>query len=260
MRGSTHLIVAGVVLASVAGTAAITGRQATAAPSKKGIDPDADKLLRQMTDYLSSLQSFTVRTSVADEVALKSGEKIEIMSNAEISVQRPNRLRSTQRGSVAGLGVWYDGKSMTIACGANASYQTLPAPPTIDGAIDQMRDKLDIDAPGADLLYSKPYSVLTEQVTSGRFIGLETIDGVPANHIAVRGEQMDWQLWIKDGPQPLPLRYVITTKDAPGHPAFSVQMSDWNTQPNLPTSTFDFQAPAGARPGKSVAMSCGALR
>lgn len=246
-----HHLIALAVIAAVQGHAA-------AAPAKKAIDPDADRLLKQMTDYLVGLQSFTVRTGVADQVSMKTGERIELMSNAEISIQRPNRLRSTQLGSPAGLGIWYDGQHMTVACKSAGAFQTITAAPTIDGAIDQMRKQLDIDAPGADLLYSRPYDILTEQVVSGRFIGLETIDGVPANHIAFRGEQMDWQLWIKDGPQPLPLRYVITTKDAPGNPQFAVQMSGWNTQPNLPASAFAFQPPVGAKPGTSIAASCGA--
>ncbi len=234
----------------------IAAHQAAAAPSKKSVEPDADQILRQMTDYLASLRSFSVRTAVADEISLKTGEKIQMMSNAEVSVQRPNRLRSTQRGG-NGLGIWYDGQNMVIACKANGSYQTLPGPPNLDAAIDQMRDKFDIDAPGADLLFSRPYDILTEQVTSGRLIGRETIDGVPVNHLAFRGDQIDWQLWIKDGPQPLPLRYVITTKDVAGKPQFAVDMSDWNTQPNLPASTFQFQPPAGAKPASAVANSCG---
>jgi hypothetical protein len=253
MRRQRPLIV---VLGLAVMAVAAAQRQAPAAPPKKNVEPDADRMLKQMTDYLAGLQSFTLRTGVADEVSLKSGEKIEIMSNAEISVQRPNRLRSTQRGSAAGLGIWYDGQHLTVACKATSAFQAIAAPPTLDGAIDQMRKQLDIDAPGADLLYSRPYDILTEQVVSGRFVGRETIDGVPVNHIAFRGEQMDWQLWIKDGPQPLPLRYVITTKDAPGHPQFSVQMSDWNTQPNLPASAFEFQPPVGAKAGTSVADSC----
>lgn len=235
----------------------VQGQAAAVPGSKKNIDPDADRLLKQMADYLTALPSFTVRTSVGDEVSLKSGEMIEFMSNAEISVQRPNRLRSTQLGGPAGLGIWYDGQHMTVACKMTGTFQMIAAPPTIDGAIDEMRKQLDIDAPGADLLFSRPYDILTEQVVSGRLIGLETIDGVPAQHLAFRGEQMDWQLWIKDGPQPLPLRYVITTKDAPGHPQFAVEMSGWNTRPNLAASTFQFPAAAGAKPGKSVAASCG---
>ncbi|MES1205367.1 MAG: DUF2092 domain-containing protein [Pseudomonadota bacterium] len=256
MRRTRHLVADGVVLAFALVAVTAASRVATAAPAKKAIDPDADKLVKQMTEYLAGLQSFTLRTSVADEVALKSGEKIEIMSNAEVAVQRPNRLRSLQRGGVAGLGLWYDGAHMTVACKSSDGYQTLPAPPALDAAIDQMRKQFDIDAPGADLLYSRPYDILMEQVVSGRLIGRETIDGMAANHVAFRGEQIDWQMWIKDGPQPLPLRYVITTKDAPGHPAFAVEMSDWNTQPSLPPGTFDFQPPASAKPAKSVAAAC----
>jgi len=256
MKSSRGLIAEGAVLAFAGLAVVAAARQAAATTTKKSVDPEADQVLRQMTDYLASLRSFTVRTAVADEVALKSGEKIQLMSNADISVQRPNRLRSTQRGS-AGLGIWYDGQNMTVACKSTGSYQTLPGPPTLDAAIDQMRDKLDIDAPGADLLFSRPHDILTEQVTSGRLIGRETIDGVPVNHLAFRGDQIDWQLWIKDGPQPLPLRYVITTKDVAGHPQFAVEMSDWSTQPNLPASTFQFQPPAGAKPAAAVVSTCG---
>ncbi|HSS38895.1 MAG TPA: DUF2092 domain-containing protein [Polyangia bacterium] len=256
MRKTRHLAAGGVVLAFTLAAVAVTTGPARAAPPKKAIDVDAERMVKQMTDYLAGLQSFTLRTSVADEVSLKSGEKIALMSNAEVAVQRPNRLRSLQRGGAAGLGIWYDGTHMTVACKSSDAYETLAAPPTLDAAIDQMRKQFDIDAPGADLLYARPYDILMEQVVSGRFIGHETIDGMPANHVAFRGEQIDWQLWIKDGSQPLPLRYVITTKDAPGHPAFAVQMSDWNTQPTLPPATFDFQAPATAKPAKSVADAC----
>ena len=49
---------------------------------------------------------------------------------------------------------------------------------------------------------SHPYEMLTEQVTGGQFIGRETIDGAPANHLAFTGEEVDWQVWIKDGDQP----------------------------------------------------------
>jgi len=258
MRSTRHVAGGGAVLAFALAALASAGRPATAAAPAKTIDPAADRMVKQMTDYLAGLQAFTLRTSVADEVSLKSGEKIAIMSNADIAVQRPNRLRSLQRGSAAGLGIWYDGQHMTVACKSSDGFQTVAAPPALDAAIDGMRKQFDIDAPGADLLYSRPYDILMEQVVSGRYIGRETIDGIPANHVAFRGDQIDWQMWIKDGPQPLPLRYVITTKDAPGHPAFSVQMSDWNTQPSLPPETFSFQPPATAKAAKSVAATCAA--
>jgi hypothetical protein len=258
MRGSRGYLVAEVVVLVLLALASVArGGPPTSAASPKKIDPEADRLVRQMTSYLASLPSFTVRTAVTDEVSMKSGEKIQIMSNAEVAVERPNRLKSMQVGSKTGLGFWYDGKSMTLACQANNAYQTAPAPPSLDAAIDQMRKQFDIDAPGADLLYSDPYAILMEQVVSGRFIGRETVNRTPANHVAFKGEQIDWQLWIQDGPQPLPLRYVITTKDVLGHPEFAVQLSDWNTRPQLLDSAFEFRPATGAKSAQSVAGSCG---
>ncbi len=57
--------------------------------------------------------------------------------------------------------------------------------------IDAARKQFQIEAPGADLLFSHPYEILTEQVT-GQLIGRETIDGVAANHLAFAGEDIDW--------------------------------------------------------------------
>ena len=227
-----------------------------AAPGKKKVDPDADRLLRQMTDYLSGLQSFKVHNFAVDETAMKSGEKIQATSDSEIIVQRPDRMRSTQRGSGEGLGLWYDGKTMTLACKANNSFESIAAPANIDAAIDKMRQYFKVDAPGADLIYSKPYDILMEQGVSGRVIGRETIQGVPANHLAFQGEEVDFQLWIRDGAQPLPLRFVITSKKVKGSPQFTVQLSDWDTQPKLSGLEFQHHPTAGAKPIQSVTSSC----
>jgi hypothetical protein len=256
-RSAVHLVP---VLALAAIVVGIAGPPVIAASEPKGVDPDADRMLKQMTDYLASLQSFTVQSSSIDQATMKSGEKIQATSDLDVAVQRPNRLRSTQRGAGDRLSLWYDGKSMTLACKESNTYETTEAAPTIDATIDKMRKDFKIDAPGADLLYSKPYDILMEQVVSGRLVGRETIDGVAANHLAFRGEQVDFQLWIEDGARPVPLRFVITTKTVKGSPEFSVQLSKWNTQPKLSDAMFAFQAPAGAKPDKSVAKSCGVFQ
>jgi hypothetical protein len=257
MRRSRLVIADVVALAITAVALGVAGHQALAAPPKKAVDAEADRMLRQMTDYLAGLQSFTLRSSVVDEVAMKSGEKIQSTSDSDIAVQRPNKLKSTQRGGGERLGFWYDGKTMTVACKPNNSYETVAAPTTLDATIDKMRKAFQVDAPGADLLYSRPYDILMEQVVSGHVVGHETINGVSTNHLGFEGEEVDWQVWIQDGPQPLPLRYVITTKTVKGNPEFAAQFSDWNTQPRLPESTFEFQPPAGAKAVHSVTASCG---
>ena len=252
------VLVVGVAAAFVAAVVAIGRARVNAEGTKKNIDPQADKLLRQMTDYLASLHNFKVRSSSVDEVVTNEGQKLQFVSSSDVSVERPNRMRSEQIGAKNGLAFWYDGKTMTLECKADGTFATAPAPATIDDTIDKARKQFDIEAPGADLLYSKPYDILTEQVTSGRFVGRETIDGVPANHLAFVGEDVDWQIWIKDGAEPLPVRFVITSKKVKGSPQFTVQMTQWQPKAPADETTFAFKAPPGASQVKSFPTACSA--
>jgi hypothetical protein len=105
-------------------------------------------------------------------------------------------------------------------------------------------------------LFSHPYDILTEQVKTGLFIGKESVEGVVANHLAFEGEDVDWQIWIQDGAQPLPLRFVITTKTMKEEPQFTVQLSHWDTQAKIDDSVFQFQPPPGAKSVASFPTEC----
>lgn len=231
-------------------------RASAAGQPPKNISPDADRILRKMTSYLASLQSFRVQSAAKDEVVLKSGQKIDLASQSETSVQRPNKLHSEQIGSKGGLAFSYDGKSMTLACTGSGTYMTRSAPPTIDGTIDKARKEFQIEAPGADLLYSKPYDILTEQVTSGQVIGQEILDGQSVTHLAFTGEEVDWQIWIKDGAEPLPVWFSIITKTLPSHPEFEVRLSHWETKASIPASEFTFAAPANGKKVDTFPKTC----
>jgi hypothetical protein len=58
---------------------------------------------------------------------------------------------------------------------------------------------------------------------------------------------VDWQLWIQDGPKPLPVRYVITAPGAAGAPQYEVNIRKWNTNPGLTDAEFKFVPPKGAQ-------------
>jgi hypothetical protein len=52
---------------------------------------------------------------------------------------------------------------------------------------------------------------------------------------------------VKAEGSPLPMKYVITTKDVAGSPQFSVQFSNWNLKPAIAASRFNFVPPKGAQ-------------
>jgi hypothetical protein len=228
---------------------------AHAAERAQKFDPRADRLLREMSDYLGSMKSFKVQSTSNDQVVLKSGEKIDQLATSEITVRRPNALRSSRIGAPEYL--IYDGRTFTMACAPNGPYSTVTAPPQIDAAVDLLRSRFHLDAPGADLLFSNPYKVLTENATSGRYIDTEHIDGMKTHHLAFTGKDVDFQIWILDGPQPLPVRYTITSKKVVGQPQFSVYLTHWEPNAIVTPADFSFQPPAGAQRSNSFPVMCG---
>jgi hypothetical protein len=225
----------------------VAGPVSAVEPARPNIDPLAQQHVKRMSDYLASLQSFRVDAHATDERVTTDGQKLQFVASSRVSVRRPDRLRTDRIGAFADVVLRYDGKNYSVFGNRTGYYAVAPAPPTLDEAIDTARARYGIDAPAADLYVSRPYDEMIQEAQGGRYIGLEPIDGVLCHHLAFQGKDVDWQIWIQDGPQPLPRRYVVTTKDQAERPEFTVSLSDW--QPNAPLgdSLFTFVPPPGAQ-------------
>jgi hypothetical protein len=242
------------ILASVfAGTAAWAGAEhgatpqpATRAEREARIDPKADEALHRMSDYLARLKTFRVDTTSVDEKVTTEGQKIQEIRESKIAVKRPGDLRIDRVGPNGRAAFYYDGKQFSFYNSDKNVYAVARAPATLDAAIDEARDRLHIDAPGGDLLVSKPYDALVDGVTVGRYIGLEPMGSVKAHHLAMTKQNVDYQIWIQDGPEAVPLRYVITSKDMRGQPQFTIDLRNWQPSAPLSDDNFAFTPPAGA--------------
>jgi hypothetical protein len=161
-------------------------------------------------------------------------------------MRRPGRLRSTFNGDERQTKTFYDGKTVTIYNPAINMYAVTDVPPDIDGAIDKIFDKYGVSVPLADLVYADPYNILIANVIEGRWVGRHSIAGVPCNHLAFIQESIDWQIWIEDGPKPVPRQVLITYKDEPGWPQYFARLNSWDFQPKFSNDYFQFQPPAGS--------------
>jgi hypothetical protein len=218
--------------------AAVLPQTAPAQPA--GIDPQAEKLLKASTAFLASQKRFSVDTRNTIEVVLTSGQKLQFGNASTAWVQRPNRLRAERKGDLVDQLFLYDGKSLTLYNPGQKYYATVAAPGTLDQMLDFARTSLDIIAPGSDLLYANAYQILMDNVTSGFVVGKGVVEGARCDHLAFRGAGVDWQIWIQEGAQPLPRKWVITSTDIAGSPQFEVVMTKWNLAPQFGEKTFSF--------------------
>ena len=96
-------------------------------------------------------------------------------------------------------------------------------------------------------MFSNPYSVLTANVKSGQYIGLNSVGGDKCHHLAFRQKSIDWQLWISADQNALPRKLVISFLELSGQPQTQVEFTNWNLSPRLAAGQFTFRAPTGVR-------------
>jgi hypothetical protein len=227
--------------------AAVAGLALTAQAQPAGIAPEAQRLLKSSTDFLASQKQFSADTRITLEVVLKSGQKIEFNHTARSSVQRPNKLRAERTGDLVNQVFIYDGKLLTLHNPQDKAYAQVAAPDTLESLFEFARTKLDIVSPASDLLYKNAYDILMDGVTDGFVVGKAVVEGVRCDHLAFRAPHVDLQIWVQEGAQPLPRKFVITTRDLANAPQFAVTVTRWNLKPTFNAQTFTFTPPAGAK-------------
>ena len=210
------------------------------------IDPQAEKLLKRATDFLAAQQHFRVASRSTIEVVLGSGQKLQFDDRATLSMQRPNKLRVERQGGAVEQIFYYDGASLTLYNPGDHYFATVAAPGTLEEMLDFARESLDIVAPAGDLIYRNAYETLMADVLSASVVGKSVVEGRRCDHLAFRNMEVDWQIWLEEGDQPLPRKLVITSKDVAGMPQFSVVLTDWDLSATFGDRFFEFQPPRDA--------------
>lgn len=211
------------------------------------IEAKAAELLRQMSDFLNGLRQFSFHTENSVDTVLPSGQKLQLGRAVDVFVRRPDRLRAQIDGDLLDQELFYDGRSITLFTKKANYYATIEAPPTIEAAMDHAIQSFGLVAPLVDLIYQKSYEILTEDVQSGFYVGLSSVLGVECHHLAFRGEELDWQIWVENSATPLPKKLVMTTKWVSGAPQFTALLTKWDVSPQLKDSFFIFVAPDNAQ-------------
>lgn len=210
------------------------------------IEPKADKILRQMSEYLSKVDTFSFHTENTTDVMVTSALKLQFADSGDISVSRPDKMKAEIDGDLRNQEVYYDGKSFTIFHKQYKFYAAIEVSSELNTALDKALDSFELDAPLADIIYTNSYDVLTKEAQSGIYVGLHTVHGIPCHHLSFTQEEIDWQIWIDSRGTPLPRKFIVTSKWVTGAPQFTAILSDWNTSATFEDSFFTFTAPEGA--------------
>jgi hypothetical protein len=247
MRKSRFKIIAVWRAVLVAGVFIIISFAAGPVMSAEGIDPEADKILKSMSSYLGGTKAFSMNADIDFEIVAKSGQKFQVSSYATVVMERPEKFHIQKKGMIADAEFIFDGNTLTLHGNKLNVYAQTEVSGTIDDAIRAYELETGLPAPGADLLFADPYAILSSGIESSAYIGTAYVNGVQCHHLAFRKAEVDWQLWVKAGDEPLPMKYVITSKWHTGAPQYEIRFRDWNRKPRIKGDQFTFTVPKGAK-------------
>lgn len=216
------------------------------AAAREAISPKADMVLKSMSDFLAQTKTFSADADIDFEVVSHSGQKFQLSSSGSILMNRPTGFHITKQGMVADMAFIFDGSTLTIQGKRLNIYAQIKVDGSTDDAIHAYEMETGIPAPGADLLIDNAYGILSSGVMKGVYVGKAVVDGYQCHHLAFREAKTDWQLWVRDGNMPLPVKYVITTKWHTGAPQYEIRFRNWNTTPSIVPGQFNFTPPSGA--------------
>ena len=211
------------------------------------IEEYAIEVLTRSIDYLANLKKMRLTAEFGFDVLQETGQMIEFGSRQEVTVQRPDHFRIdfARRDGVAGH-VVYDGKEIVLFNPEHAVYAKVPFKGKIDDAFDFLAEELERSIPLRDFFATDLNELMIAKIDSAVYVGESTVGGVLCDHLAMRNENVDFQLWVAQGDKPLPHRMIITHKNEEGQPQFWSQFLKWDISPEIKKGDFSYTPPKGA--------------
>jgi len=210
------------------------------------VDSEALELLKQMNDYLLSQQAVAFRAIENEEEVLDNGQKIMFSKEIQFELERPNKFHVLLQDAESKLEMFYDGTSFTLFQKSLNFFTTVPAPSTITDVFVELDNKRNIQIVARDVLRDDSNAFLLAKISSGFVVGDALVDGVLCTQLAFRSADTDMQIWVTKGKQPLPKKYVITSRWITGAPQYTVTFFDWVLQDDIDNAVFIFKAPQDA--------------
>lgn len=217
------------------------------------IDTTAVILLDRMGKIIGDLSSCSYKLNASnDQIDVELG-LVKHFTTHQVYMVGPDKMIVDSRGEKGHRGFWYNGEQLAYYSYSENNYAVIDAPANIIATIDTVNKTYGIDFPAADFFYPSFTDDLIENNDEIVFVGKSSIDEQECFHIIARNSVMSTQVWISDDALFLPMKMVIVYYDISPNTQYEATFSNWQLNPTLPNTMFEFTPPAGANKLKLIA-------
>jgi hypothetical protein len=204
--------------------------------------------LRRMSEFLASQPMLRFDADIQYDAVQESGQKLEFGSHRKFALARPDRIRvdvahwNGEREMIA-----FDGNQFWATLPESRIYASIKFTGSIPDALDLLVNDYGLASPLSDLFRRDLANEIADRVVSARNLRTTTIEGVACDHLAFQGSNLDFQIFIVQGEEPVPVRFIIDYHAETGGPQFRAWLRGWDLAPALPDSLFRFSPGVGAQ-------------
>jgi len=211
------------------------------------IEDNAVDALKEMSNYLMTAKTLGIVSQGSLDVVTNDGQRIQLDGTTTYKVRRPGFVIDYQ-SDIKSRKFIYDGKTFTVYSPKLGYYASVAAPRTNKEVLDTIYNKFGISLPLEDLFRWGDGSNedRLKALKSAYKVGTATIDGAETDHYAFREADVDWEVWIQQGDQPVPRKLVIVDRTDPSRPTFISRLS-WQINPSYSDADFTFVPDANAK-------------
>lgn len=212
------------------------------------IEDDAVDALKEMSNFLMQAKTLAITSQGSMDAVTNDGQRIQLDGVTTYKVRKPNGFVIDYSSDVKSRRFIYDGKNFTVYSPKLGFYASAAAPATNKAVLDEIYDKFGISLPLEDLFRWGDGATedRVKDLKSAYEVGPATIDGVETDHYAFREAEVDWEVWIQQGDQPLPRKVVIVDRTDPSRPTFTARLT-WQVNPTFTDADFAFVPDANAK-------------
>ncbi len=232
-------------------TACLAFAMAAALPAHAAEQPNADAILKQMSDKLGAAQQFSFKANRRVDAGLAAAKGIQAVAKIEVTVKRPNDVYALSSASKDTSRLYADGSKLTMYDGKENLYSTVPMKASLDAMPAALAKKYSYEPPLVTFVVSSPYKDIhargskvtyagTANVKSG-FLGL---GNTPCHRIGLSTKGSYSELWISVNDQ-LPRKVMVTPRGASG-PSVTIDFTRWDLAANISEGMFTFTPPKGS--------------
>jgi hypothetical protein len=215
--------------------------------SQPTVQPEAEKVLKSLQNYMSTLETVEIEAVITEDEVFNDTHKLQFSGILKVLVRRqPSQLSLITNSDYRNTRAYLNKNTFTVFDEDVNVYAQAHAPGTLKEALTRLNTEYNIIQPGSELFSGQAYELLVEKASKVIYVGTGNVNGTSCHHLAGILPDMDWQLWVRAEGDPILCKYILTDRDIPLAPQYSMTFTKWKTNTELTDKQFEFQPPADA--------------